>query len=213
MTGLYRIVVGYDYSPNAALALERAFALAAREEQAEVHVVHVLTYMGGSIAVGLDGLSSLVSPSLEAARELEAKSLQQMTAWQERSGETFSRLMTHVRHEQPAREIAQLAADLEADLVVVGTHGRRGLSHLLLGSVAEGVIRLARCPVLVLRPKDVAQEAPAILPPCPACVNTRTSSGGAEFWCEQHRERHGQRHTYHYESRVAQPTNPPLVLR
>lgn len=213
MSHSYRIVVGYDYSTLAGLALDRAFTLAAREQNAEVHVVHVLAYLGENIAVGLDGLSGLVSPSLEATKALEAKALEQMADWQSRTQQTFSRLVTHVRHEYPAREIAQLASDLEAELIVIGTHGRRGINHFLMGSVAEGVLRLARCPVLVMRPKDTAPEVPAILPPCPACLETRKTSGGAEFWCEQHRERHGQRHTYHYESRVAQPTNPPLVLR
>jgi len=82
-----------------------------------------------------------------------------------------------------------------------------------MGSVSEGVIRLAPCPVLVVRPQVSATEGPAIAPPCPECVAARRASGGKDFWCEQHRERHGQRHTYHYESRVAQPTNPLLVLR
>jgi hypothetical protein len=45
-----------------------------------------------------------------------------------------------------------------------------------------------------VRPKDVG--APHIEPPCPACVKVRRDSGGREFWCPEHRERHGQRHSY-----------------
>jgi nucleotide-binding universal stress UspA family protein len=51
----------------------------------------------------------------------------------------------------PAEDIVRLATEVQADLIVVGTHGRRGLSHLLLGSVAERVIRTAPCPVLTVR--------------------------------------------------------------
>lgn len=107
------------------------------------------------------------------------------------------RFVSHISVGSPAREIAQIASDLEADLIVVGTHGRTGLRRLLLGSVAEGVLRLASCPVLVERPKADASEAvPEITPPCPRCVDARFATGGKELWCEQHRERHGRRHTY-----------------
>ena len=51
----------------------------------------------------------------------------------------------------PAEDIVRLATEVQADLIVVGTHGRRGLSHLLLGSVAERVVRTAPCPVLTVR--------------------------------------------------------------
>ena len=61
----------------------------------------------------------------------------------------------------PAFEIAQLATDLEADLVIVGTHGRRALSRLVLGSVAEVAVRLAPCPVLVMRPKAIERSTQA----------------------------------------------------
>jgi hypothetical protein len=101
------------------------------------------------------------------------------------------RVVTHVRTDAPAEEIAQLSADLDADLVVVGTHGRRGVSRMLMGSVAEGVVRLSPCTVLVVRPKQT--DAPHITPPCADCAETRRASGGAELWCTAHRQHHGQR--------------------
>jgi universal stress protein A len=52
----------------------------------------------------------------------------------------------------PADEIVQLARDEEASLIVLGTHGRTGFSRLLMGSVAEVVVRRSPCPVLVYRP-------------------------------------------------------------
>ncbi len=51
----------------------------------------------------------------------------------------------------PAKDIVRLATEVQADLIVVGTYGRRGMSHLLLGSVAERVVRTAPCPVLTVR--------------------------------------------------------------
>lgn len=51
----------------------------------------------------------------------------------------------------PFEEIVRAAAEESADLIVMGTHGRRGLNRLLLGSVADRVIRLAACPVLTVR--------------------------------------------------------------
>jgi hypothetical protein len=50
--------------------------------------------------------------------------------------------------------LLQMAVDYDADLMVVGTHGRRGVERMMLGSVAEELVRKARCPVLVARPKD-----------------------------------------------------------
>lgn len=207
----YRIVVGYDYSETADLALEKAFDLASREENGEVHAVTVVVEMGDFVPAGIAGVvtspTALVSDAYDA---LESRVLERMSAWQNKSERSFSRLVVHVRTEVPAAEVAQLAADLEADLVVVGTHGRRGVRRLLLGSVAEGVVRLAPCPVLVVRPREPEADVPKIEPPCPQCVEARRASGGAELWCEQHRERHGQRHVYRRQDRLSTPANPPF---
>ncbi|MEO8180207.1 MAG: universal stress protein [Deltaproteobacteria bacterium] len=66
----------------------------------------------------------------------------------------------------PSRAIAEFAATKHFDLIVIGTHGRRGLQHALLGSVAERVVRTAPCPVLTVRsPEDPASEAAKVWPP------------------------------------------------
>jgi hypothetical protein len=120
------------------------------------------------------------------------------------------RIVSHVRFDSPAHEIADLAQDLEAHLVIVGTHGKRGLSRVLLGSVAEGVVRMAPCPVLVVRPRAVA-PGPFIEPPCEHCLRTRVATGGQRQWCRQHSEQHGPRHTYHQRDRIASDGGMPLV--
>lgn len=59
-----------------------------------------------------------------------------------------------VRFGEPAEEIIKASQELDADLIVMATHGRTGLRHLLAGSVAEEVMRVATCPVLTIRPKE-----------------------------------------------------------
>jgi len=70
----------------------------------------------------------------------------------------------HARLGDPALSLLQMCVDYEADLLIVGTHGRRGLERWLEGSVAEHVIRAAHCPVLVARPKDYSGLAKTVLP-------------------------------------------------
>lgn len=209
------VVVGIDFSDASDLALKQAFAMVNATPRAEPHVVYVGTAYGPMIRLETpDGVESL---SVEDASERVRRHVEGIVDAFRRERETFfERVVTHVRVGSPAREIAQLAADLDADLVVVGTHGRRGVRQLLLGSVAEGVMHLAKCPVLIVRAKDhfatTSADVPQIEPPCPVCVLTRQETGGERMWCAQHSERHGRRHTYHYVGRnVEAQENIPLI--
>lgn len=65
-----------------------------------------------------------------------------------------------IRRGKPFVEIIIAAREKEADLIVMGTHGRTGLSHSLMGSVAEKVVRKAPCPVLTVKPRNYKFEAP-----------------------------------------------------
>jgi len=68
---------------------------------------------------------------------------------------------------EPAKTIVDHAAAINADLIVMGTHGRTGLAHLLMGSVAEHVVRAAGCPVLTVRQHTLAEETlPAAVEVC-----------------------------------------------
>lgn len=208
----YLIVVGTDYSPASDLALERALELAGSHPRAEVHVVSVVNLYGTQAVV--DGSAApvgLSSVTLSDATSALERYVEQRRSSFHGSLESVN-IRCHLRLDAPATEVAQLAADLEADLVVVGTHGKRGIARLLLGSVAESVVRLAPCPVLVVRPKALPEEPPRIEPPCPQCLQTRRASAGAEYWCEQHRERHGQRHTYSQRDRAGAETEMPLTF-
>jgi hypothetical protein len=97
--------------------------------------------------------------------------------------------------------------------IVVGTHGRHGIARWLLGSVAEGVVRHATCAVLIVPPAVAVAELPMIEPICPRCVEARKTSSQQELWCEQHRQRHAQRHTYHQRDRMSEDGSLPLVGR
>ncbi|MEZ4375143.1 MAG: universal stress protein [Polyangiaceae bacterium] len=196
----YTVVVGADYSKLGDLALERAFQLVQDRPDAEIHVVNVAHGYGPMVSVELGEGTETFSLD-EAAAALKKHVEARIDAWEADHGMLeLSHLVTHLRVGSPAHEIAQLATDLEAEEVVVGTHGRRGVSRLLLGSVAEGVVRLAPCSVSVVRPKSAPTE-PKIEPACPECVKVRQASGGKELWCAQHLEHHARRHTYHYSSR------------
>jgi nucleotide-binding universal stress UspA family protein len=210
----YVIVVAVDYSETSNLAFQKALEIAAGVPLASVHVINVLAMSESDLgAVGPGSLPAL----RQAAATLESHVAAQREVFRSKhSGRPLPFLDTiraHQRVEVVAPEIAQLAADLEADLVVVGTEGKRGLARLVLGSTAEATVRLAPCPVLVVRPKAPPVPVPAIQPPCPRCLEARKTSAGRETWCEQHRERHGQRHTYHQSDRAGADTNLPLMMR
>jgi nucleotide-binding universal stress UspA family protein len=205
------VVVGVDYSETGDLAFQRAVALCQAEPLASLHVINVAPMV---LAAG-DIEQALIPDPEKRSADVEARLLgyvdKRVGALRSEGQKLPQRILAHVRWDMPGEEIAQLAADLEADLVVVGTHGRRGLSRVMMGSVAELVVRLAPCPVLVVRPKGVV-EVPAIEPPCPECLETRKASEGAQYWCEPHSQRHGQRHTYHGHDRISADGTMPLVF-
>lgn len=206
----YVIVAAIDYSEPSERAFEKALELAADKANAELHILNVcVSEMDFRNGIGAS------PPSARSAEHcLQEHVARTVSAFQARTGCTpFKRLVTHVRFDEPGLEIAQLAVDVAADLVVLGTHDRHGLPRLLLGSVAEAVARLAPCSVLIVRPRTVPSPTPAIEPPCPRCLTARRESHGEQFWCEQHRARHGQRHTYHQTDRAGEETNFPLVGR
>jgi len=209
----YVVVVGVDYSETGDLAFQQAFELAAAHPLSELHVVHVVQLAVPTDEFGFTPLTAYTAMTLEQAEADLNQHVRQRVGelGAKLASQRAPRVVPHVRIEAPAQEIAQLAADLEANLVVVGTHGRRALARLFVGSVAEVVVRLAPCPVLVVRPRRIV-ELPQVQPPCPECVKARHASGGEVQWCAQHSERHGQRHTYHQNDRGADGTMP-LVFR
>lgn len=208
----YILLVAIDYSEISALALSEAVRLAGAHDRSQIHVVHALAGIQalphglGTPDVTAQPVLQVPSPEFNAqmAADLQAYVEKVLTAHGSPTGSPDpQRCVTwtmHFRTSDPTTAIVQLAADLEADLVVVGTHGRNWLSRFLLGSVAEAVVRRAPCPVMVVRPVGARAESagPKIEPPCPECLQTRRASGGAQFWCKRHQDHHERAHTYHF---------------
>jgi nucleotide-binding universal stress UspA family protein len=118
-----------------------------------------------------------------------------LTELAERAAPPVKQVKMHVRVGSPDVQIAQLASDLGADLIVVGTHGRQGLARLTLGSVAESLVRNAPCPVLTYRPKSVAAWE-QIQAPCADCLDVQRNTSRARLWCDRHSQHHERAHTY-----------------
>jgi hypothetical protein len=103
--------------------------------------------------------------------------------------------MLHSRVGRADVEIAQLAQDIGADLLVIGAGGSSAIERLLLGSVAESLVRQAPCPVLGYRPKSVPIWD-RIAPPCADCLAVQRATRRSRLWCERHSEHHPRAHTY-----------------
>lgn len=201
------IVVGMDFSELSNAAFDEAMRLAALQPHTEIHALHVDSdFRSASKAAakaaspqtaGLDGHTTTILDRIEAACNDRIERARE----RESPLSNIERVVTHFRLGSAADQVVQLAVDLDADLVVVGTHGRTGLERLVLGSVANKVLRTARCPVYVVRPKDHLNlgDVPEIEPACPDCVTARKASDGAAMWCKRHSEHHIRPHRYTYQ--------------
>jgi len=145
-----RILVAVDKSQTGELALQKAIELAA-ESQALLRIVHAVD--AANINMGADFLDrSSVSEMLVKIGQETLSSAERIAAAAGVGVET--RLITiDALNTRIPEAISDDAEAWSADLIVIGTHGRRGLSRLFLGSVAEGVMRVATKPVLLIRGK------------------------------------------------------------
>lgn len=152
-TAFKNILVATDFSETGEQALAQALLLASERDNAALHVVYVATPAGEKIELATpDGLQTMSAG--QAAQYLQAHvERARMDAMMEGEPIESERVSVHVRAGVTEDEIVTLARDLNVDLLVLGTHGRRGLRALVLGSVAESVVKNAKCAVLVVRPK------------------------------------------------------------
>lgn len=150
-----RILVPVDFSDCSLEAVEYA-ALMAQRHSASLTLLHVLE----PVSYGLD-FTLLQSGKREEMRERLTARLGDMTqALVEAKIQTGSL----VRGGTPFESILDSARTIPADLIVMGTHGRRGLSHTLSGSVAEAVLRRSHCPVLTVRSPKYGPGHRRVLP-------------------------------------------------
>jgi nucleotide-binding universal stress UspA family protein len=156
VTSLTRILLATDGSTDATLAARAANDLSGRTG-AELHVVHVRQDLSPpSPPVAATDEYSRTSEQREAKELLEEQAERLRSADGAVAG-------THLRTGRPADEIAALAEELDAGLVVVGSRGLGTVKRLVMGSVSEGVVSLATCPVLVMRGGEGAGVTPRMV--------------------------------------------------
>lgn len=151
-----RILVPTDFSEDSRLALENALDLA-REHNAEVHVLHVIELPMFPAYPGLSMSDARPRLHDEHAQMALDKLLEKVD---------YPPLKGCIEIGHAPTRIVEYASEHDIDMIVIATHGRRGLAHLLMGSTTERVIRVTHCPVLVIRhphrrlPKPTTNEAP-----------------------------------------------------
>ena len=140
------ILVPFDFSEFSEKALTWGIEMA-KQLRGRVLLLHVIPAFDSSSPVFSTGAFPIaeLQDKLQAEAEDKAKAL---VAGTDRQPVVIH---TVAVTGDPFQEICRVAADEEVDLIVMGSHGRTGLRHVLLGSVAERVVRHAQCPVLVVR--------------------------------------------------------------
>lgn len=152
-----RILVATDFSECARRAIEYGVCVA-RAWHAHVDLLYVLEVLR---ALEFDG--PIADPMLEMRRKEAARLLEDRATRVKQEGLDVD---WHLREGIPSEQIGQGAIEQRTDLVVVGTHGRTGLDHIMLGSTAERVIKQAPCPVLTVRVAPIHGEKVVDAPPC-----------------------------------------------
>lgn len=142
MKGFENILVPVDFSEDSPVVYETALTVLA--DGGHLTLLHVVEFMP-AVMEGTFG----IYPHRKDIEKMKALSLERL---QEIAGKHADLdIRPAVREGKPAHVILELIGELGPDLVVMGTHGRSKLDHLLIGSVTERVIRKARCSVLTVR--------------------------------------------------------------
>ena len=141
------ILCPIDFSEISANALEYAVFLASYHH-AELLILHVVEQLHE-----FEHYQILVLTPQELAEEMEKQAHEKLTKLTEQIKKTI-KVETVVRQGKPFVEIIKEAKEKDMDLIVMASHGRTGVSHMLMGSVAEKVVRKANCPVLIVRDKN-----------------------------------------------------------
>lgn len=151
------ILVGTDLSDCSGSAVETAVWYAKTFPETKITVVTVFDPTPFVAPVAIAGPTEMFD---SAADEMKKTLESALVEVKKQFGADADRVETMVlRHHSPGDAVAELASERDADLVIVGSHGRTGLSRVLLGSVAERIVRLSHGPVLVVRPTDDKRES------------------------------------------------------
>jgi nucleotide-binding universal stress UspA family protein len=154
MIEIRRILCPIDFSDHSRRALDHAIAIA-RCYKSTITALHVIV-RGPTVTAGSTPVVFELVPSMPVDRE---QVLADLTAFAATGGPAGVPIATLVREGHPAAEIVDQATSMNADLLVMGTHGRSGADRLLLGSVTEKVLRKARCPLMTV-PRKLPDAVP-----------------------------------------------------
>ncbi len=147
-----KVLCPIDFSEPARAALRTAVEIT-RQFGAELTLFHAYELPGYTLPEG----SVVASPKM--LQDLADQADAHLLEWKKLAeGWGAQPVRTAKGIGEPALEVVELAREMGADLVVVGTHGRTGLRHALLGSVAERVVRRSGCPVLTVHPEGPARN-------------------------------------------------------
>lgn len=172
----------------------------------ELHVVHVVEEQ---IAVQSGLGIRLMDERLQSAPEDIKKRLGRVAG----ALGYDVRAIGHIRVGTAADQILQVATDIAADVIVVGTHHRGAVERFFLGSVAEKVVRDAHCPVMVVTTKNYEnlRRSRRPDPACPECLKTRAATQNAQYWCSTHARPHLTTHVFDGNDRTSNTSNPTGV--
>jgi universal stress protein A len=138
-----KILFATDFSPTSQEVLAVASSLA-KSSGAELIIAHC------EIPPAVYGGAEMVTHLSDLNDQLAREQLEQVTP-----ADPSIRVRRELLNGDPAKEIVDLADQEKVDLIVVGSHGRTGLEHFLMGSVAEKIVRHAKCPVLTVKPRAI----------------------------------------------------------
>jgi nucleotide-binding universal stress UspA family protein len=160
MIKIGKILVPVDLSELSILALRHALDLA-QWQQSEVIIYHVITVEETPFPQGKEDwvVSQIEHPKLKKIIEQRRKRLDAFVNANFPNGTANGKVCQEVGVGTPYKAIVDAAVDRGVDLIVMSTHGRRGLAHMFIGSVTERVLRRAPCPVLAVPPLKKARRS------------------------------------------------------
>ena len=154
MITLHRILMTTDFSDYSKEALEYAVHMA-RSFGADLYLLHVFEPPFFSPS----GVSLSVRPEVHQwIKEIKEEESKKLDILAEEVRHKGAKVHPIFKAGTPFLEILKTAEEIPADLIVLGTHGRTGLAHVLMGSVAERVVRKSACPVFSVRPKALVSK-------------------------------------------------------
>lgn len=159
MRAYQTIVVGTDFSAHAELGVSAACAVARWSGTSRLHLVHVVPVTAGYTTMGYVAPFPMPEPAIDSVfAEALADARRRMDSLV--IGDCSATVTKETVLGMPVRELERAAKDVGADLMVIATHDRGGLARIMLGSVAEAVVRVAHCPVYVVGPTRPGDQPP-----------------------------------------------------